>query len=582
MKLKLQFTANFARLLALILLLTLGSRAAWAQTTAFSYQGQLTDGGAFANGPYDLQFKLFDAATGGNQVGATLTRDDVNVANGAFSTSLDFGAAAFPGAARWLEISARQGASTGVYTKLTPRQPITSTPYATRSLSAETVTGNVPASQITGVLSPGALPPGILGSYIENTTTEQPASNFNISGNGTAAGTLSANVVNAATQYHLGSERVLSGSRAQNNLSFGWSAGDGNAGAGNSYFGILAGSATTTGISNSFFGYSSGNSNTEGRDNAFFGSFAGARNSTGSRNSMFGAGAGANIKTSEDNSYFGYLAGINSFGIGRNSFFGSRAGFATTTGYANSFFGTDAGTANTTGRANSFFGDFAGNGNTTGFSNTFVGVSAGFQHKTGDDNTFIGRGSGTLQTGGNSNTLLGTNSNIANGLSFATAIGAGATVSQSNTVVLGRSSDSVLIPNSLYISNTAGGINGVDLCIQPTDARVVKCGISSQRYKSNVESLHGGLNLVNRLRPVTFDWKEGGAHDVGFIAEEVAAIEPLLTFRNEKGEVEGVKYQLVSVILVNAVKEQQAQIEQLKKIVCANHPEAAVCKPKAQ
>jgi hypothetical protein len=460
------------------------------------------------------------------------------------------------------------------------------------------VTGHVPASQITGVLPPSALSPGL---YIENTTTQQPASNFNISGNGTVAGMLSANVVNATTQYNLGSERILAGNRTQNNLSFGWSAGDANAGAGNSYFGILAGSLTTTGISNSFFGYSSGNSNTEGRDNAFFGSFAGARNSTGSRNSMFGAGAGANIRTSEDNSYFGYLAGINSFGIGRNSFFGSRAGFATTTGYANSFIGTDAGTGNTTGRANSFFGDFAGNGNTTGFSNTFVGVSAGFQHKTGDDNTFIGRGSGTLQTSGNSNTLLGTNSNLANGLSFATAIGAGATVSQSNTVVLGRTSDSVLIPNSLYISNTAGGINGVDLCIQPTDARVVKCGTSSQRYKSNVESLHGSLNLVNRLRPVTFDWKEGGAHDLGFIAEEVAAIEPLLTFRNEKGEVEGVKYQLVSVILVNAVKEQQARIEQqqnliktqqeqfkqqqteiaqLKQLVCAAQPQAAVCQAK--
>ena len=65
-----------------------------AQTTAFTYQGRLTDGGSPANGSYILQFKLFDAVLGGTQIGATISDVSVTAANGVFSTTLDFGAAA--------------------------------------------------------------------------------------------------------------------------------------------------------------------------------------------------------------------------------------------------------------------------------------------------------------------------------------------------------------------------------------------------------------------------------------------------------------------------------------------------------
>jgi hypothetical protein len=53
------------------------ARAAFAQTTTFTYQGKLTDGATAANGTYQFQFKLFDAASGGNQIGQTIgfTRD---------------------------------------------------------------------------------------------------------------------------------------------------------------------------------------------------------------------------------------------------------------------------------------------------------------------------------------------------------------------------------------------------------------------------------------------------------------------------------------------------------------------------
>jgi hypothetical protein len=122
--------------------------------------------------------------------------------------------------------------------------------------------------------------------------------------------------------------------------------------------------------------------------------------------------------------------------------------------------------------------------------------------------------------------------------------------------------------------------------------RLSTCG-SSLRYKSNVRDFTSGLNVIKRLRPVSFNWKEGDSRlDLGLVAEEVAAIEPLLTTTNAKGEVEGVKYDRVGVVLVNAVKEQQAQIdaqtelirrqqlqiEALTKLVCTTNAAAEICK----
>ncbi len=83
-------------------------------------------------------------------------------------------------------------------------------------------------------------------------------------------------------------------------------------------------------------------------------------------------------------------------------------------------------------------------------------------------------------------------------------------------------------------------------------------------------------------------------HDLGLGAEDVAANEPLLVTYNKDGQIEGVKYDRIGVVLVNAVKEQQTQIEQqrkklehqqllidgLRKLVCQNNAHAEVCKEK--
>jgi len=115
-------------LLMLLLALLLNTGFAAAQTTSFTYQGRLTDSGSPATGNYDLQFILRDAAT--NQIGNSLTVSPVTVSNGLFTVLLDFGADAFDGSARWIEIGVRTNGGAGVYTMLTPRQPTTVTPYA--------------------------------------------------------------------------------------------------------------------------------------------------------------------------------------------------------------------------------------------------------------------------------------------------------------------------------------------------------------------------------------------------------------------------------------------------------------------
>jgi hypothetical protein len=122
----------------LVLAGTLASRLAassalvaqpFAVGTAFTYQGRLNDGGTAATGIYDFQFTLHDAPAAGSQIGSALVRDDVAVASGLFTVTLDFGAV-FGGEARFVQIEVRPGASGGAYTALGARQELTPAPNA--------------------------------------------------------------------------------------------------------------------------------------------------------------------------------------------------------------------------------------------------------------------------------------------------------------------------------------------------------------------------------------------------------------------------------------------------------------------
>ena len=122
--------------LALLSTLILQPSTVFAQgTTAFTYQGQLRDGGTNANGAYTMIFKLYDAVTSGNQIGAAITNSPT-LFNGLFSVNLDFGAGAFNGIARWLDITV----SNGVVQTLSPRVQVLPAPYALYAAVAATVT----------------------------------------------------------------------------------------------------------------------------------------------------------------------------------------------------------------------------------------------------------------------------------------------------------------------------------------------------------------------------------------------------------------------------------------------------------
>lgn len=84
---------------------------------------------------------------------------------------------------------------------------------------------------------------------------------------------------------------------------------------------------------------------------------------------------------------------------------------------------------------------------------------------------------------------------------------------------------------------------------------------SSIRYKENIKPLENSLQKILSLRGVEFDWNKdmGGAHDIGAIAEEVEKILPEAISWKE-GQIEGVNYDKFAPLLIEAVKEQQRQI----------------------
>src|SRR5215469_631789 len=103
---KMKFHLLFA-LATLALLSTINHQlsTAFAQGTAFTYQGQLQNGGALASGTYNLTFALYTNNAGGTAVAGPVTNSGVTVSNGLFTVIIDFGAGPWNGVINWLEIA---------------------------------------------------------------------------------------------------------------------------------------------------------------------------------------------------------------------------------------------------------------------------------------------------------------------------------------------------------------------------------------------------------------------------------------------------------------------------------------------
>jgi hypothetical protein len=93
---------------------------------------------------------------------------------------------------------------------------------------------------------------------------------------------------------------------------------------------------------------------------------------------------------------------------------------------------------------------------------------------------------------------------------------------------------------------------------------------SSIRWKEHIVPFSGALKKIERLRTVYFDWKSTKQRDLGMIAEEVGAVLPEAVAYEANGQdAKSIDYGRLTAVLVQAIKEQQAEIRELRKEIAA-------------
>ena len=306
------------------------------------------------------------------------------------------------------------------------------------------------------------------------------------------------------------------------------------------------------------------------------------RSSYGTYNNFLGYRAGFNNKIGYENVFVGYKAGYKNDNGLRNNFIGYEAGYSNVSGYDNSMMGNYAGYRNTTGYRNSFLGNYAGY-NTTSNNNSFVGHRTGYQNTSGANNTFIGYQAGDLNTTGSVLTAIGYLAGpSASDLQNATAIGNLARVSTSNSLVLG----SINGVNGAQ-NNTKVGIGTAAPAyrLHVNSASVAKVGggswivASDQRLKKDIASYSDGLDVLLKIKPVTFRYNgkagiQTEAQFVGVLAQDMQEIAPYtvgtFTYQDSTGQQEQyLDYDpnALTYMLVNAAKELKSENEALKNII---------------
>lgn len=259
----------------------------------------------------------------------------------------------------------------------------------------------------------------------------------------------------------------------------------------------------TTGRFNTAMGVDALNANTVGSANAATGFEALRRNTTGYSNVAMGAGALFNNTTGNNSVAIGDSSLFSSTAPGNiyfaNTAVGSKALYSNSNGFGNQAIGAYALGGNTTGALNTAIG-FRSLRYNNGQENTAIGVDALYNNTTGYDNVALGNGAlennygGYGNTGvgystltsnqsGMENTAIGYNADVNSfNLSNATAVGASALATASNQVMLG---------NTAVTSVKAAGSFVI---------------YSDGRFKKNIKENVPGLNFINQLKPVTYNY----------------------------------------------------------------------------
>lgn len=113
---------------------------------------------------------------------------------------------------------------------------------------------------------------------------------------------------------------------------------------------------------------------------------------------------------------------------------------------------------------------------------------------------------------------------------------------------------SAYVSNSkLYYNPSSGQLNATNFN-----------SLSDARSKEDVSTLSGSLDKVLSMRGVNFTWKDSGEKSIGVIAQELEEVLPEAVHTGERGT-KSVSYGLIIAVLIEAIKEQQSQIDELKK-----------------
>ena len=241
-----------------------------------------------------------------------------------------------------------------------------------------------------------------------------------------------------------------------------------------------------------------------------------------------------------------------------------------TTGTENTAVGIAALELNDTGEQNTATGAFALFNNTEGNNNTANGFQALFNNTTGGYNTAIGIGALVSNTQGTTNTATGHEalSGSTTG-SNNTAIGfqAGFNITGDDNVCIGAGVDGVPGESSTTrIKNVYGSVASARAVYVNSDNKIGTL-VSSRRFKDEIKPMDKVSEAILALRPVTFRYKKeiepnGGAMMFGLIAEEVEKVAPELVTRNDKGEVETVRYEAVNAMLLNEFLKEHRRVEE--------------------
>jgi|GEM_PF-2081503 len=217
---------------------------------------------------------------------------------------------------------------------------------------------------------------------------------------------------------------------------------------------------------------------------------------------------------------------------------------ASSAGTGNTNLGANAGLNSVASVSNNTNVGFSSGGSTTGSNNTVVGASSGSNAGgTNQNNTIVGYSSANNLSGSSNLTIIGSGVTVANGVSNSIALGNTLNVTQSNTAYLGSTSITQMVSSATYAS------------------------ASDRRLKTNITPAHDGLDFINRLKPVEYSLKSNSSHQIGFIAQDVEAVDPnypAIVKPTATNPDYALTYSTFIPTLVKAVQELDMKIQSLK------------------